>query len=62
MPAASENLSARPGLTFTPDRALTRSSWAGVWTWKERLTAEEVERVRIETEPIWKEFYPDGDW
>lgn len=44
------------------DRVLHRDSKASVWTWKERLTAEEIERVRVETEPIWKEFYSDGDW
>jgi len=44
------------------NRALARDSRASVWTWKERLTAEEIERVRAETEPIWKEFYSDGDW
>ena len=44
------------------DRVLARDSRASVWTWKQRLTAEEIERVRIETEPIWKEFYSDGDW
>ncbi|HXY70955.1 MAG TPA: sulfotransferase family protein [Actinomycetota bacterium] len=44
------------------DRGLARHSRASVWTWKDRLTAEEIERVRVETEPIWKEFYSDGDW
>jgi len=44
------------------DQTLARDSRASVWTWKERLTAEEIERVRAETEPLWKEFYADGDW
>jgi Sulfotransferase family len=44
------------------DRTLRRDSRASIWTWKSRLTAEEIERVRAETEPLWKEFYSDGDW
>jgi hypothetical protein len=44
------------------DRTLRRDSRASIWTWKSRLTAEEIERVRVETEPLWKEFYSDGDW
>ena len=44
------------------DRSLRRDSRASIWTWKSRLTPEEIERVRVETEPLWKEFYSDGDW
>jgi hypothetical protein len=44
------------------DRSLRRDSRASIWTWKSRLTEEEIERVRGETEPLWKEFYSDGDW
>ena len=44
------------------DRSLRRDSRASIWTWKSRLTEEEIERVRVETEPLWKEFYSDGDW
>jgi hypothetical protein len=44
------------------DRSLRRDSRSSIWMWKSRLTAEEVDRVRADTEPIWKEFYTDDDW
>jgi hypothetical protein len=46
----------------TDDQTLRRDSRSSIWTWKSRLTAEEIDRVRANTEPIWKEFYTDDDW
>ena len=41
---------------------LARDSRAGIWTWKARLSPEEIERVRTGTEPLWRSFYADEDW
>jgi Sulfotransferase family len=41
---------------------LARDSRAGIWTWKARLSDQEIDRVRTGTEPLWRAFYADGDW
>ena len=41
---------------------LARDSRAGIWTWKARLSEEEIDRVRTGTEPLWRAFYSDEDW
>jgi hypothetical protein len=41
---------------------LARDSRAGIWTWKARLSDEEIDRVRTGTEPLWRSFYTDDDW
>ncbi|MFW6116363.1 MAG: sulfotransferase [bacterium] len=42
--------------------SLKRDSRSLIWTWKERLTGSEVERVREGTWKVAKEFYSDEDW
>ena len=42
--------------------ALHRHSAASVRTWHERLTAEEIARVRARTERTANAFYPESDW
>jgi hypothetical protein len=42
--------------------ALRRDSASSVWTWKSRLSADEIARVRAGVGPIAKEFYDDDDW
>ena len=42
--------------------SLRRHSAASVHTWHERLTAEEVARVRARTEETAAVFYADSDW
>jgi hypothetical protein len=42
--------------------ALKRDSRAGIWTWKKRLTSEEIARIRTGTQELWPSFYGDGDW
>lgn len=41
---------------------LKRDSKANIYSWKNRLTAEEIDRVRRKTEKISSEFYSDDDW
>jgi hypothetical protein len=41
---------------------LERDSRAGIWTWKARLTPEEIDRIRTGTDPLWRSFYSDDDW
>jgi hypothetical protein len=42
--------------------ALKRDSRAGIWTWKERLTSEEISRIRTGTQALWRSFYAEEDW
>jgi hypothetical protein len=42
--------------------ALRRDSAASVWTWRSRLTAAEIGRVRARTEQTAAAFYADADW
>ncbi len=39
-----------------------RDSRASIHTWKERLSPQDIDRVRTAVEPISKEFYSDADW
>jgi len=39
-----------------------RDSSAAMWTWAERLTPDEVARIRCGTDDIAAEFYSDQDW
>ena len=41
---------------------IVRNSNAAIWTWLDRLTAEEIERVRSETASVAVRFYSDDDW
>src|SRR5207248_3313225 len=41
---------------------LARDSRAGIWTWKARLTPEEIARVREGTAAVSDAFYSDEDW
>lgn len=39
-----------------------RDSGKSITAWKDRLSDDEIRRVRSEVEPISKEFYSDADW
>ena len=41
---------------------LKRNSKENVKTWKNRLTEEEIARVKIGTKPVWENFYTENDW
>lgn len=41
---------------------LRRDSRSNVWSWKGRLSAKEIDRVRAETEDVARLFYSDQDW
>lgn len=41
---------------------LARDSQANIWTWQDRLTPDEIARVRLQTETEWRYFYADEDW
>ena len=44
------------------DATLMRNSFSNIWNWKNRLTPPEIERIRYNTEHIWRAFYADEDW
>lgn len=37
-------------------------SRANIWSWRQRLSAEEIATVRRLTRPVAREFYADADW
>lgn len=41
---------------------LKRNSKANIYSWENRLTAEEIERIRKKTEKYSSEFYSENDW
>ena len=41
---------------------IKRDSKSNVWSWKKRLTAEEIRRVKNGTEDIASQLYSDEDW
>lgn len=41
---------------------LRRDSAANVSTWRSRLSADEVDRVRRGTDGVWQHFYEAGEW
>lgn len=41
---------------------LRRDSWSAARTWHDRLSRDEVGRVREETEAVWRRFYDDAAW
>lgn len=41
---------------------LVRNSQSVVKNWKQRLTKDEIERVRKRTHPVASQFYDDADW
>lgn len=45
----------------SPDK-LKRNSKSNVWSWKNRLSKEEIKRVREGTMPIASHFYTDKNW
>ena len=42
--------------------SIERDSKANIWGWKDRLTPQEIERVRTGTRLIGSHFYDDEDW
>jgi hypothetical protein len=42
--------------------ALKRDSRSAAETWKTRLSREQIEHIRIRTEPVAVNFYSDADW
>ena len=41
---------------------LKRESKSNIWSWKRRLTVDEVEKIKKNTNEIAKEFYSEEDW
>jgi hypothetical protein len=39
-----------------------RNSQSNVWSWKQRLTMEEVKKIKTKTHEIAKSFYAEEDW
>lgn len=42
--------------------SLKRDSKANIWSWKNRLTKEEIRRIKEKTYPIASKFYSEKDW
>lgn len=42
--------------------SVKRNSRDNIWSWKSRLTASEIERIRTKAEDISSAFYSDEDW
>jgi hypothetical protein len=49
----------RPRNEFTD---LNRDSLANIYTWKQRLTSSEIERVKSKVQKISQEFYSEYEW
>lgn len=41
---------------------LVRNSKDNIKTWKNRLSEEEINRIKLGTENVWKKFYTEDDW
>lgn len=41
---------------------IKRDSRAAARAWKTRLSEDEIERIRVGTDPVWRGFYTDDDW
>lgn len=44
------------------EEILMRNSFSNIWTWKKRLSLEEIERIRRAVEDISCAFYSGDDW
>lgn len=53
---------AKPDQGETKVHDLKRDSLANIHTWKQRLTSEEIERVKSRTWEISREFYSEDEW
>jgi hypothetical protein len=60
------NLKAKSKIEATSQGVLTqgryRDSHLNVKKWKQRLQVNEIDRIKNETYPLWKEFYMEEDW
>ncbi len=41
---------------------LIRDSKKNIQSWKERLSNEEIHRIKIETKEVWSRYYTEADW
>ncbi len=41
---------------------LKRNSAENVKSWKKRLSYDEIQRIKIGTDKVWKKFYTENDW
>jgi hypothetical protein len=41
---------------------LKRNSIENIKTWKKRLSNDEIQRIKIGTDKVWKKFYTENDW
>ncbi|MBW4575268.1 MAG: sulfotransferase [Aphanothece sp. CMT-3BRIN-NPC111] len=54
--------SANPTAATTEAHLLRLNSKANIESWKERLTASEIQRIRTKVEDVSSRFYSDRDW
>ncbi len=41
---------------------LVRNSKSNIYSWKDRLTSGEIEKIKENTAHVWKHFYEESDW
>jgi hypothetical protein len=46
----------------TDQSGFKRNSAKNVKTWKERLSDDEIQRIKTGTEKVWEKFYTENDW
>lgn len=46
----------------TPASNVKRNSVENIKSWKKRLSVDEIQRIKIGTEKVWKKFYVENDW
>lgn len=52
----------RETTTSTNSSDLKRDSKSNILKWKERLSTEEIEQIKLGTYEVWKHFYEEKDW
>ena len=46
----------------TPDEYITRNSQENIKNWKRRLSLEDIEKIKSQTEHVWRAFYTEQSW
>jgi hypothetical protein len=54
--------SSHAGFRETQLDEFKRDSKSNIWNWKNRLTSEEIQRVKEKTHEIASQFYSDEEW
>lgn len=52
----------RKSTSSATDSRTQRNSADNVMTWKQRLTEEEIEKIKSGTKKVWTQYYSESDW